>query len=180
MAEAENGRANAGDKATAGSFGGAASMLLKLSFITGSVALLCMVAIDFVSVVCRHLRVPLNGSIELIQACITVAISAAVVGATLTASHAAVHVLTERMSPAWRQRCRRLADLACVLYFTAVAVGGFWLLGDTINGDERSDLLRLPITPLRIIWAVSLGLAGLLCLLRLVGVRLAEADEGHA
>ncbi len=178
MAEAENGRA-AGEGAGKAS-ASAAGLLLKLSFITGSIALLCMVAIDFVSVVCRHLRVPLTGSIELIQACITVAISAAVVGATLTASHAAVHVLTERMSPAWRQGCRRLADIACVLYFAAVAVGGFWLLGDTINGDERSDLLRLPITPLRIVWAVSLGLASLLCLLRLVGVRLAEADEGHA
>ncbi|MEO6340171.1 MAG: TRAP transporter small permease [Caulobacteraceae bacterium] len=180
MAEAENGRA-AEEEGAGQAPVGAAGLLLKLSFLTGSIALLCMVAIDFVSVVCRHLRVPLTGSIELIQACITVAISAAVVGATLTAGHAAVHVLTERMSPAWRRRCLRIADVACVLYFAAAAVGGFWLLGDTLNGDERSDLLRLPITPLRVIWAASLTLAGVLCLLRLVGVRLASGPgEDHA
>ena len=181
MAKAENGRADATDEAPAGSRPGAAGLLLKLSFATGSVALLCMVAIDFVSVICRHLHIPLAGSIELIQACITLAISAAVVAATLTGGHAAVHVLTERMSPAWRGRFLRIADAAGVVYFVAVAVGGLWLLGDTLNADERTDLLRLPITPLRLIWAVSLALAGVLSLLRTFGMRFKErAPEGEA
>ena len=175
MAKAENGRAGGTDRA------GAAGLLLKLSFATGSVALMCMVAIDFVSVICRHLHIPLAGSIELIQACITLAISAAVVAATLTGGHAAVHVLTERMSPAWQGRLLRLADAAVTVYFLAVAIGGLWLLGDTLHGDERTDLLRLPITPLRLIWAASLALAGVLSLLRMFGARFAKpAAEGEA
>ncbi len=46
--------------------------------------------------------------------------------------------------------------------------GEAWLFYDTRNWDERSDLLGLPIWPLRAIWTASLCVAALLFLLRTV------------
>ncbi len=146
--------------------GGMAGMLLKGSFITGSAALLAAMSTDFVAVICRHLHVSFIGAIEIIQACVVLAISASVIAVTLTGGHAAVHLVTERLSPRWQGRLARISYGLGFLAFGALAAGEAWLYYDTHDWDERSDLLGLPIWPLRLIWTVSLSVAAVLFLLR--------------
>ena len=148
--------------------GGAAGLLFQASFVTGSAALLAAMATDFVAVVCRHLHVSFIGAIEIIQACVVLAISAGVIAVTLTHGHAAVHLVTERLSPRWRGRLERVSCGLGFLSFGALAIGQAWLFSDTRNWDERSDLLGLPIWPLRLVWAASLTVAALLFLARAV------------
>ena len=121
---------------------------IRWAFAAGAVALLAAMAIDFASVVGRHLGFPFVGSIELVQVCVVVAASAALVGGTLSGAHAAVHVLTERMP---RPTSSSGPGSGALLgpCSSPPGGGGAWLASDTWPGDERSDLLKLPFFPFR-------------------------------
>ena len=129
----------------------------RLMFLVGSLAILAAMATDFAAVISRHLRIPLIGAIEVIQGCILVAISASIICTTVARGHATVHLVVDRLPPAWRDRFHRVGHLLCFVTFALIAVGNFWLFADTWGWDERSDLLGLPIWPFRLIWAVSLA-----------------------
>ncbi|HKU42922.1 MAG TPA: TRAP transporter small permease subunit [Polyangiales bacterium] len=129
--------------------------LARVSFWVGSAGLLGAMLIDSAAVLGRHLGVPLLGSIELVQACIVWMASASLVGTTLERGHASVHILTERLAAPRRAALRRAADLASALFFAFIAVGSGWLLLDLWHGAEQSELLGIPIAPLRVLWCAS-------------------------
>lgn len=131
----------------------------RIAYSVGAAGLVIAMAADFSSVVARHLGHPIHGSIEVVQAAVVIAISAALIGATFAGAHAAVHVITERLSPAVRGPLARIASLLGALFFAALCAGGLWLLTDTLPGDERTDLLHLPLAPFRLIWAASTATA---------------------
>ncbi|CAN5904321.1 hypothetical protein BH11PSE1_BH11PSE1_09620 [soil metagenome] len=149
--------------------------LAAACFAIGGVGLFAAMAVDFLSVVGRHSGLPFAGSIEIVQVCVVIATSAALVGATLAGTHAAVHVITERLPPGPRLVLARLAALLSTLFFSGLAVGGFWLLSDTLPGDERTDLLHLPLGPLRILWCSACSVAALLFLIQVFRPKLAES-----
>jgi len=140
----------------------------RVAFGAGSLALAGAMGTDFLSVAGRHLGHPLPGAIEVVQACIVVAVSSALIGATLAGAHAAVHVFTERMPETPRAMLARLANLLGALLFAALSVGGGWLLSDTWATDERSDLLGLPIAPLRIVWLGATAFVAVIFAIRIV------------
>ena len=112
-------------------------------------------AADAVAVAGRHAGLPFLGSIELVQAAIVLAASAAIVGATLSDGHATVHILLERLSPAVRRQFQIVVDLVSSIFFVALAVGSIWLVVDLWRGAERTELLGLPLKPLRLAWCAS-------------------------
>ena len=126
----------------------------------GGTALLIATATDTLAMLGRHARIPLLGSIEIVQCAVLIAASASLIIATLQNSHARVHLLVDRMSPALAQRTERLHSIAGALFVLALLVGSVWITLDLWQGHEESELLRLPYRPLRI--AVLLMLAGLL------------------
>lgn len=143
-------------------------------FAIGGIGLFVAMAVDFLSVVGRHTGLPFAGAIEIVQVCVVIATSAALVGATLAGIHAAVHVITERLPPGPRLVLARFAALLSTLFFSGLAVGGFWLLTDTLPGDERTDLLHLPLAPLRVLWCTACAVAALLFLVQAFRPKLAE------
>lgn len=151
---------------------------IRWAFGAGAVALLGAMAVDFASVVGRHLGLPFLGSIELVQVCVVTAASAALVGGTLSGAHAAVHVLTERMPVAHQRFWARFGAVLGTLFFAALAFGGAWLAADTFPGDERTDLLQLPFFPFRVIWCAATGLTACLFAIQIARPRL-PAEE-HA
>ena len=117
-------------------------------------------AVDAVAVAGRHIGIPLPGSIELVQAAILVASSAAILSATLADKHARVHLVMDHL------KGRPLAALKCihavsgVLFFCALAAGSIWIFLDLWGGYEESEVLHIPFAPLRIVCIVSvLGVA---------------------
>lgn len=149
--------------------------LAKACAFIGGGALLAAMAIDFVSVVGRHLGFRIVGALELVQYCITGIVSAAVVIATLSDGHAAVHVLTERLRAPWRAVLARFSDLLSALFFAAILAGDLWIAVELFTRDERSDLLGLPVSPMRLLWCLAQALAGLICLRMLL---LGKRKEG--
>jgi TRAP-type C4-dicarboxylate transport system permease small subunit len=141
---------------------------VRLAFGAGAIALLAAMAVDFASVVGRHLGFPFLGSIEIVQLLVVVAASAALVGATLSGAHAAVHVITERLPPGQRQFWARVAALLGALFFALLCAGSAWLAADTLPGDERSELLQLPFFPFRLIWTAACGFTAILFAVQIV------------
>jgi TRAP-type C4-dicarboxylate transport system permease small subunit len=148
--------------------GGVAGLLARVCFFIGAAALLIAMCCDALAVVGRHAGVPLLGSIEIVQACVVVAASAAMVGATVSRGHAAVHILLERVSEKAAARIHRLANLAGAVVTLALLAGSLWIVSDLWGGRERTELLKLPLLPLRLFWCASAGLMAALFLIRLV------------
>lgn len=130
--------------------------LRRLSSAIGGLALCLAVAVDFASVVLRHVGVRFYGSIEIIQFCVLAAISSALILASIEGAHASVHLLVTRVGPRMRGVLGRLSDGLTALAFILLLTGGAWVAADLWPQDERSDLLRLPFAPARLLWAVAL------------------------
>jgi TRAP-type C4-dicarboxylate transport system permease small subunit len=124
-------------------------------FYVGAAGLLFAIGADALAVLGRHLGIPLLGSIELMQAAILLASSAAMVMATIARKHAVVHLLIDRLSPRRRSVMERVHALLSALFFAALGVGSAWIAFDLRNGHEQSELLRIPFAPLRIVSIVA-------------------------
>lgn len=135
-------------------------------FYIGAAGLLVAMATDTIAVIGRHVAHPLLGSIEIVQAAILLAASAAMLTATLRGTHAVVHLVVDRVSPGWRSMLVRLADLLSALLFVALAVGSAWLTRDLWFAHEESDLLHLPFRPLHLIVTLAAASIALLFLVR--------------
>lgn len=127
-----------------------------------ALALLTTVLLDTAAVVLRQFGRSLPGSTEVVQFAIVPATSIALLVTTLLRRHATVHVITDRLGPRLRAITDRLAHAALLLLCLLLAAASVWLLADSWHEPERSDLLGLPLTPLRITWLCALlGAAGL-------------------
>jgi len=132
----------------------------KWLFYLGGIALLFAMAVEAVAVLGRHIGIPLPGSIELVQAAILVASSAAMLSATLADKHARVRLVMNRLQGRPLVVLGRIQALISVLFFCALAAGSIWILMDLWGGFEESEVLHIPFAPLRIICIVSvLGVA---------------------
>jgi TRAP-type C4-dicarboxylate transport system permease small subunit len=139
---------------------GAMGVLVRGAMGIGSAAMLGAMATEALAVVGRHTGVPFVGSIELVQACVVVATSSAIVAATVLGAHARVHLLTERLGPTARGVLYRLADLLSAALFAVLAGGSIWIATELWTGDERTSLLHLPIAALRVFWCAAAALTG--------------------
>jgi len=136
----------------------------RIAYLVGGTGLFVAMATDAIAVLGRHTGFTLLGSIEVVQTCIVLIASSAMIFATLTGSHAAVHILTERLSPPAVQRLARVAAALSAVLFLILATGCLWLVADMWNGHERTELLHIPIKPLRLLQILALAFVALLFL----------------
>jgi TRAP-type C4-dicarboxylate transport system permease small subunit len=134
---------------------GVAGRLARISFALGAIGLLGAMSIEATAVIGRHIELPLLGSIELVEVCIVLMASASLVGTTLERGHASVQILAERLPARPRTVLRRATDTLCALFFGLIVIGSGMVVADLWHGDERSELLAIPIVPLRLVWCAS-------------------------
>lgn len=137
-------------------------VLSRAAFVLGTAGLLIATATDSLAVLGRHTGLTFLGSIEIVQSAVVLAASGAIITATLAHGHAAVHILTERLS---RRSARRLAVAAAILAaltFLAIAIGSGWLMVEGWNGHERTELLLIPFRWLRLVWTGAALIVALL------------------
>jgi TRAP-type C4-dicarboxylate transport system permease small subunit len=142
----------------------AESAATRAAYLVGGTGLFVAMATDAIAVLGRHTGFTLLGSIEVVQTCIVLIASSAMIFATLKGSHAAVHILTERLSAPTVQRLASVASALSAALFLVLAAGCLWLVADLWNGHERTELLHIPITPLRLLQIAALAFVALLFL----------------
>jgi len=120
-------------------------------------ALLVAVAVDTLAMIGRQVRLPLVGSIEIVEAVVLVAAAGALVLATLEGAHARVNLLLARLPSVWRARLEKLHALAAALFSAGLLAGTLWIAADLWSAHEESELLHIPYRPLRMVTAAALG-----------------------
>ncbi len=120
-------------------------------FYVGAFGLLLAMVVETIAVLGRHAGIPLIGALEIIQACILLMASTAMLSATLNRGHATVTILTNRVSESTRYGLQAFGHLLSAAYFVALASGAAWLALDAWHEHEQSELLHIPFKPLRII-----------------------------
>lgn len=128
----------------------------RAAFYIGSAGLLLATAADSIAVLGRHTGFALIGSIEIVQAAIVFIAASSMVSVTLSRGHAAVHILTDRLTPARRASLARIANLLGALALLLLAAGSLILLADLWNGHERSELLHIPLRWFRLLMIAAL------------------------
>jgi len=124
-------------------------------FYIGAGGLLLAMAVEALAVFGRHAGIPLLGALEIIQACILLMASTAMLSATLNKGHATVTLLTARVGTRARSYLHAFANLLSALFFVGLAVGALWLAAESWNDFEQSELLHIPFRPLRIVSLVA-------------------------
>lgn len=132
----------------------ASGPLARIAYALGGIGLLTATATDAVAVAGRHTGVHLLGSIELVQAAIVLLAASAMLIATIVGSHASVHIVTERLSGPVAARLARIVSVVSGIVFLIIAAGSAWVAHDLWSGFEQTELLRLPLRWLRLLWIV--------------------------
>jgi TRAP-type C4-dicarboxylate transport system permease small subunit len=126
---------------------------VKLSplFYVGAAGLLLAVTVEGIAVLGRQIGVPLHGALEIIQTAILLTASVSMLSATISNSHATVHLLTTRLPPSPKRWLQRFASLVSAVFFAALSVSGAWLAVEHWGQHEESELLHIPFRPLRVL-----------------------------
>lgn len=133
-----------------------------VTFAFGSACLLGAMAVNFAGVVGRAFGWNPLGLVEVVQLFVVGAIASAMVIATREGAHAAVRMLIDRLPARAKAGLQLISELSGGVFFAALAFASAWLLADTWPGDERSDVLGLPIAPERIVCTVALAWVAIL------------------
>jgi TRAP-type C4-dicarboxylate transport system permease small subunit len=128
----------------------------RMAFYVGGGGLFVAMATDAIAVLGRHAGFALLGSIEIVQACIVLIASSSMIFATLKGTHAAVHILTEHLPPTVAERLAKIALTLSILLFVALGFGCTWIAFELWNTGERTEVLHIPLKPLRLIQIAAL------------------------
>lgn len=141
-----------------------ASRAYSLVIMLGGCALLGAMAVDSIAVVGRHTGMPLLGSIELVQLLVGVSGVVALLVATLRDSHAVVRLLLANIPAQYAAVLQRINAVAATLFFAALTAGSAWIMREMWGSHEETELLRIPLAPLRFLIVAALGVTTLLFL----------------
>jgi TRAP-type transport system small permease protein len=134
----------------------------RIVVIVGGFALLGAMFTDFLAVIGRHAGLPLLGSIELVQMFVGISGAMALVVATLRDSHAVVRLVLANVSTRTAAVMQRVNSIGAVLFFLALTLGSAWIAREMWDGFEETELLRLPLAPLRVLIVATLLVTTLL------------------
>lgn len=114
-------------------------------------ALLVAMLVDTLAMLGRQVRLPLLGSIELVQAAVIFAACGGLVVAARERAHACVHLLLHSVTGRTRRILDVVNEIASALLYLTLLVGSAWIALDMWSGQEESEFWRLPYRPLRIV-----------------------------
>lgn len=153
------------------------SLPMRLLVIVGGGALLLAMSVDAIAVSGRHLGTPLLGSIEMVQVSVLVSASMAMIIATVSGTHAVVHLIVDRVGPRRRRLMLAANAFLSAVLFLAFLAGAFWLASEYWTDHEESEVLRIPFRPLRIV--IVLSCAALAVIFLLQAIR-GEGQDGES
>jgi TRAP-type C4-dicarboxylate transport system permease small subunit len=131
-------------------------------FYVGSAGLLGATAFDAAAVLGRHIGLPFPGSLELVQASILLASTAALAAATGSRRHAAARLVLDRVSAPVRLIMQRINAVLTVVFFLLLAAGQIWISSDLWHAHEDTEVLHIPVAPLRLVCIAGILVAALL------------------
>lgn len=128
----------------------------------GAASLILAMLADGLSVLGRHTGFAVTGSLEIVQICIVVISASSMLLATADRTHAAVHMLGQRLTPDAHRKMQRFAALVAAIVLAVLIVGSLKVSADLWHTAERTEVLGMPLRGFRLLQAGAL--AGMLLL----------------
>lgn len=145
--------------------------------LTGAIGLFGAMLTDGIAVVGRHVGMPFNGSIELVQAFIVVGGASAIALASLAGMHAAVDLVFDRLPPGVQRVAKVGANVLSFLFVAGLLIGSAWIAWEYRDAGERTELLGIELKWLRLFWLGCAVVAAVGMLAPLFGKK---ADAGQS
>lgn len=142
--------------------------LQSILLVIGSAGILTAMAADAIAVLGRHIGFTLPGSIEVFQVAAVVALSVAILLASLNDRHAAVDLLIGKAGPKLGRTLFLVGRAALALTFALLCIGSAWVSADLWSTQEMTELLGLPLRPFRLVWIVCSGAVAVHCAVQFV------------
>ena len=127
-----------------------------LLFYLGAIGLATATIVDTVAVSGRWLSLPLHGALEIIQAAVLITACVSMITATLEETHASVHILLNRVGPRTKAALKRVGSLVAAALFVGLTIASVWLVIEHWDTHEESELLHIPLRPLRLLCSASM------------------------
>lgn len=125
-------------------------------FYMGALGLIAATAVEAIAVSGRFLSRPLHGALEIMQAAVLITACVSMLTATLESSHATVRLLLNRVGPRFKAVLTRAAALVSALFFAGLLIASVWLAIEHWNDYEETELLHIPLRPLRLLCVLSM------------------------
>ena len=138
---------------------------------SGASALLLLALVIVATALARTLGWVMAGSSEVVDVAIIVVASTALVAGTAAGSHPSVHILTSRMHPDRQKHLKIAASMLACAFFALLCYESGVILIRYAKLGESTQLLRISITPFRVVWVMSLATICVLLLLRVSQIR---------
>ena len=132
------------------------SRIYRWLVIIGGSALLIATCVDVIAVVGRATRMPLLGSIEIVQFVVGISGATGLIMVTLNQRHATVMIVFSRLRGFLKNVVGMINGLCSALFFLALFAGSVWILAGLWSGHEESEFWRLPYRPLRMFICASM------------------------
>lgn len=149
----------------------------KVLLLLGSAGLLIAMTADAVAVLGRHIGFTLPGSIEVFQVSAVIALSAAILLASLKDRHAAVDLMINRASPSLQRTLFLGGRLALSLTFALLCAGSIWVSADLWSTGEMTEVLAIPLRPFRLFWILCSGAVAVHFAMQFVKARFGQAVQ---
>lgn len=123
---------------------------LKVVETLGIVALAAMIVLITVSVIGRHIKIPVPGSVEIVEMLIVIVASTGILFSTVHKSHAAAKLFVERLPKNIANVFERIGYFIGAFLMVIITLGSLGLLFDVWSLHEETHLLKIPIVPFRL------------------------------
>jgi len=123
----------------------------------GACALLGTMLLIAISVLGRHLNIPVPGSVEIVEMLILVVAATGILFATTEKSHASAKIFIDRLSPKAKQITEKFGIVLGICICAVICLSNCWLLIDVWHAHEASHLLGLPIVPFRLFFIFTMA-----------------------
>lgn len=123
--------------------------------VIGIFALVGSLLVISLSVVGRHLNIPLPGSLEIVELLFVLVAACAMFYATVERAHAAARLFLDRLPSRQRHLVERSGLLFGALMWLSITIGNLWLLAGVWSLHEETPLLGIPVVPFRIALTTS-------------------------
>lgn len=134
----------------------------------GAFALCALGLLICASVGLRLTGAVIKGNAEIGEMLIIIVASTSLVTATFSGAHPYVHMLVDRLAKRRRALLAALIGTIAALYWAITAWVNADMTIDNARVVEQTELLKISLTPFRIIWVASLTLIAILLAVRAV------------
>ena len=151
-----------------GSFERLISKISNWGTVAAAVFLSAIALLITTSVICRAFHIALPGTFDLVETLVVVAIAFALVYGQLEDRHLRADIAIERLKGRIRSAVESFLGILNLVYWAILLCAAVVMMWHKWEGEETTDVLKVPVVPFRGVWVFALIIMVLLLVFKLI------------